>query len=320
MRILILLALMALQFGCQTTSHRGQEPVSIPPALTPSAPKPEPPNLGQVPAMSTPTPVPPAATEMSRPTADRAKVALILGPGGLRAYAHAGVLQEVHRSKINLVGIGGLEMGALPAALYAMKPQAFEAEWQMMKLKEDDFSDRGIIGGAKAKDLASWDDFLKTVFGSGRLDDARIPFACVTIQMDRQQAAIVNKGVVAQALPGCLAFPPLFKPVDRFIAGANQLSALAQHFRVRFGATHVIYVDLLSERGRPISKNEDTAVLWSLMSTSLQSQAAYIQETLRVPLSGELNQFSQRRDMIQKGKEASARSLNNLLQKIGAFQ
>lgn len=319
MRFLILLALIGFQLGCQTAPQK-EEQVHIPPALTPTPPKQESTNVGQVPSVPTPSPMPPSENEVQRPTSDRAKVAIILGPGGLRAYAHAGVLQEVHRSKVNLVGIGGLEIGALPAALYAMKPQAFEAEWQMMKLKEDDFTDRGIIGGAKAKDLSSWEGFFKTVFGSSRLDDARIPFACMTVQMDRQLAVVVNKGVAAQTLSNCLAFPPLFKPTDRFIAGTNQLSALAQHFRLRHGATHIIYVDLLSERSRPISKNEDTAVIWSLMSASLQAQAGYAQEILRVPLSGELNQFSQRRDMIRKGKEASARSLNNLLQKIGAFQ
>ncbi len=318
MKLLFLLALVLLQFGCQTTSRR-EEAAPIPPALSPTAPKSEPSRegLSQVPALGTPTPAP-FPGEPTKTGTEKAKVAIILGPGGLRAYAHAGVLQEIHRAKINLVGIGGLEMGALPAALYAMKPQAFEAEWQMMKLKEEDFSERGLIGGSKAKDLSDWENFLKTTFSSSRFDDARIPFGCITVQMDRQQAMVISKGVVAQSLPNCLAFPPLFKPVDRFIAGADQLGTLAQHFRQK-GATHILYVDLLSERSRPISKTEDLAVLWSLMSASLQSQAAYAQETLRIPVSGELNQFSQRRELIQKGKETSARSLTNLLQKMGAF-
>lgn len=316
MKIAILLALLAFQFGCQTTPSR-EEPTPIPPALSPSAPRAEPnrDQMMQIPPMTaTPTP---GQAEPSRPV-EKAKLAIILGPGGLRAYAHAGVLQEIHRAKINLVGIGGLEMGALPAALYAMKPQAFEAEWQMMKLKEEDFSDRSLIGGTKAKDLSAWEGFLRTVFGSARLEDARIPFGCITVQMDRQQAMVISKGVVSQTLPNCLAFPPLFKPYDRFVAGADQLGTLVQHFRQR-GATHILYVDLLSERSKSIAKTEEAAVLWSLMSASLQSQMAYAAETLKVPLSTELTQFSSRRDLIAKGKEISAKSLTNLLQRMGAF-
>jgi predicted acylesterase/phospholipase RssA len=318
MKLIGLVLLLALQFGCQTSSRKEEHP-PVPPALSPSAPKQEPNReaLSQVPSLSTPTPLP-SNGEIPKTSFEKAKLAIILGPGGLRAYAHAGVLQEIHRAKINLVGIGGLEMGALPAALYAMKPQAFEAEWQMMKLKEEDFSERGIISGTKAKDLSSWDTYLKTVFGSGRFEDARIPFGCITVQMDRQQAMVVSKGVVAQTLPSCLAFPPLFKPVDRFVAGTDQLSALVQHFRQK-GATHILYVDLLADRSKPLSKNEDISILWSLMSASLQAQAGYTQESLRISLNGDLNQFSQRREMIQKGKEASGRSLNNLLQKLGAY-
>ena len=73
---------------------------------------------------------------------------MILGPGGLRSYAHAGLLQEVAKAKIPIYWVGGLEMGALPASLFALKGQPFEAEWQMMKLKEEDLIRKGLLTGS----------------------------------------------------------------------------------------------------------------------------------------------------------------------------
>lgn len=314
--VLIFLSVVLL-VGCQPQSKK-PDTTQVPPALSPTPPKSQTQGSSEVVnPVATPTPSETPATEAAKP-GEKAKVALILGPGGLRAYAHAGVLQEIHRSKAQVVAVGGLEMGALAAALYSQKPQAFEAEWQMMKLKEQDFFDRGLMGGSSAKDLSQWNDYLKSVFGSARLEDGRLPFACVTLQLDRQQSMVVSKGVISQNLAGCMAFPPLFKPEDRFIAGADQLGLLAQFFRQK-GATHIIYVDLLSDRSRSLSKDESTAVIWSLVSSSLQAQLPLVQEILKVPISGELNQFSQRKDLIQKGKEATAKNLNSILQKIGAF-
>lgn len=314
--VLVLLSLAVL-VGCQPQSKK-PDTTQVPPALSPTPPKGLPQGSSEVAApVTTPTPSETPLPETVK-VGEKAKVALILGPGGLRAYAHAGVLQEIHRSKAQVVAVGGLEMGALAAALYSQKPQAFEAEWQMMKLKEQDFFERGLMGGSSVKDLSQWNDYLKSVFGSARLEDGRLPFACVTLQLDRQQSMVVSKGLVTQNLAGCLAFPPLFKPEDRFVAGADQLGLLVQFFRQK-GATHVIYVDLLSDRTRSLSKDESTAVVWSLVSSSLQAQLPLVQEVLKIPISGELNQFSQRKDLIQKGKEATAKNLNSILQKIGAF-
>lgn len=309
-----LLLLAACETGIKRADRSGSQ--TVVPAATPPPPPP-------VKEFGTENEIPPVqapALEVpqSRQTREKPKLAVILGPGGVRAYAHAGVIEELHRMRVPLVAIGGLEMGALPAALYASKPQGFEAEWQMMKLKEDDFIKRGLISGEKPKDLQDWKDYLNTVFGSARIEDARVTYGCMTVSLEKQSTLIMNRGSFAQALPYCLAFPPFFRPYDKHIAGANQLASMVRYFRQK-GATHILYVDVLSDKSRPpiAASNETNAVIWSLTSTALDQQNSQVQDVLRVPISNEITAFSHRREMIQKGKEAASKALPSILQKMG---
>lgn len=255
---------------------------------------------------------------VAKPVSEKPKLALILGPGGMRAFAHAGVLQEVHRTQLPVQFIAGLEMGALPAALYAAKPQAFEAEWQMLKLKDENFVRRSLIGGSQAVDLKDWKDYFQMVFAAARVDEARLPYACLTTQNAKQQTLILNKGTFVQAMPFCLSYPPLFRVYEGHQSAASQLTVLAKYLRQK-GATHVIYVDLLGDRGRllPANTDENISLVWSLTQAHLAAQTGIVDDVLRIPLSDEITTFSRRRDMIKQGKDAAKQALGPILKKYG---
>ncbi|MEQ9163246.1 MAG: patatin-like phospholipase family protein, partial [Ilumatobacter fluminis] len=48
------------------------------------------------------------------------RVALALGSGGARGYAHIGVIQELEEHGFEIVGIAGSSMGALIGGLHAV--------------------------------------------------------------------------------------------------------------------------------------------------------------------------------------------------------
>src|SRR4051812_35650969 len=64
------------------------------------------------------------------PVAKEKHVAVILGPGGYKAFAHAGVLKELKKANIPIQRIVGVEWGALVAGLFAQRGQVHEAEWK----------------------------------------------------------------------------------------------------------------------------------------------------------------------------------------------
>lgn len=279
-----------------------------PPATTPSSPA-ERGDDEEVPEEVTsapePTPVP--------VTVQRPRLALILGPGGLRAYAHAGLLQELAKAKIPVYWVGGMEMGALPAALFALKGQPFEAEWQMMKLKEDDLIRKGLLGGAgplKADTLA---EPLKLMFGGARAEDAKIPYMCSSYSAPKKQTFMMNRGSLAQMLMYCLPSPPLFEPYQGSGANPLALGSLAQTARAK-GAQLVVYVDLLSENA---FADADQGFIWGLFQQGIEAQAHAATETVRIGGLAGLRSFERRREMLQKGQEAGRRLVQTLQRKYG---
>ena len=61
--------------------------------------------------------------------APRPRVALALGSGGARGYAHIGVIHELHDRGYQIVGIAGSSMGALVGGLQAAERLDEFADW-----------------------------------------------------------------------------------------------------------------------------------------------------------------------------------------------
>ena len=59
------------------------------------------------------------ADTTSAPSAERPRIALVLGGGGAHGVAHLGVLQELERQRVPVDLIVGTGIGALIGGLYA---------------------------------------------------------------------------------------------------------------------------------------------------------------------------------------------------------
>ena len=246
-------------------------------------------------------------------TSQKPRLALVLGPGGLRAFAHAGLLQELAKAKIPLYSVSGLEMGALPAALFAQKGQPFEPEWQMMKLKEEDFIHKGLLSGVGSQKADTLTEPLNLMFGNARAEDAKLPFMCSTYSMSKRQTFLLSHGLFSQMLASCLPMLPLFEPAQGNGANPMALLQLAQAARQK-GAQLVVYVDLLTEN--LVSENEQ-GFFWGLFQQSLDSQVRAASEVVHINGLPGLRAFDRRREMLQKGQEAGKRLIQILQTKYG---
>lgn len=303
---LLLIAVFALS-SCQTATVSREKPPSPPPALLPNPPE-IPVETSSERETSAPTPeAAPIPVAGHRP-----RLALLLGPGGLRAYAHAGLLQELAKAKIPVYFVGGLEMGALPAALFALKGQPFEPEWQMMKLKEDDLIRKGLLSGSSSLKSDHLSGPLRLLFGGAKAEDAKIANMCTSYSISKRQTFLMSRGPYSQMLQYCLPSPPLFETQGN---GANPI-ALTQlaHAARQKGAQLLVYVDLLTENA--IAEG-DQGFLWGLFQQSLETQAKSINETVRVTGLPGLRAFDKRREMVQRGQEAGRRLVQTLQTKYG---
>jgi len=300
-KILIALLLTVVS-ACQSRPSKTDAPAR--PAVPPTVPKTA---ESQAPsATPAPTREEPMQQQAPLPVGVTPKIALILGPGALRSYAHVGVVQALAKQKMPIHAVAGIEMGALVAAIYANKGQPYDVEWQMMKLKESDLVQKGLLSGqVKAGDVKALNEFMNIALSSSRAENSKVPFACPALQLEKQQVLVMNRGAYTEMLPFCLAFPPLFKPHQQNVAGVLSLKAMVDAVRAR-GATYVIYVDLLSGPLKLEGSEPETQILWSLAAENLNRKEKGVDFILRVPLREyDLLDFNKRREMIQKGQQSA---------------
>ena len=76
----------------------------------------------------------PPMTESPKP-----KIALVLGGGAARGFAHVGVIRALEQEKIPIDMIVGTSVGSLIGAIYASDANSFELEWTAFSLEKDRF-------------------------------------------------------------------------------------------------------------------------------------------------------------------------------------
>ncbi len=102
---------------------------------------------------------------------------LVLSPGMARGFAHIGVLEALSENKIPIAAILGTEMGALVGALYATSSTVNQFDWKVLRLKEEFFLSRSILGGYNSRSQVGSElvGAIQQVFSNKKLTDVLIP-------------------------------------------------------------------------------------------------------------------------------------------------
>lgn len=240
----------------------------------------------------------PGATAQGEPL----KLGIILGPGGARALAHVGFLKQLQSKKIPVVGIVGVEWGALVAASFANKASSHEAEWQLSKIRDWTGKDQSDVRAP----LKLIDVYLQ----SARAESSRIPFACPSLNLKKSQVYMMAKGRLDQLLPFCLAYPPLFEPHSTTIAANRELTRSAEYLRSH-GANYIVFVNVLSG----LSLAESTP--WLELGYDLKKKWPGVDDRLDLVIDKKsIRDFKLQTEMVQLGFEQSQNFTEKLLQKM----
>lgn len=147
---------------------------------------------------------------MTRPT----RVALALGSGGARGYAHIGVLQVLEERGYEVVGVAGTSMGAVVGGLYAAGHLGDYTDWvtslgQRDVLRLLDLSLKGA-GAVRADKIF---DRVSELLGGVRIEDLSIPFTAVATDLLAGKEVWFQHGPVDAALRASVALPSFISPV-----------------------------------------------------------------------------------------------------------
>jgi NTE family protein len=141
------------------------------------------------------------------------KVALVLGSGGARGYAHIGVIEELETRGYEIACVAGCSMGAVVGGIYAAGKLEEYREWiesldyfDMLRLVDPSFS-LGAIRGEKIFGR------IREMLGSVNIEDLPIPFTAVATDLTNQQEIWFQEGNLELAMRASAAIPSLFTPV-----------------------------------------------------------------------------------------------------------
>ena len=140
------------------------------------------------------------------------RVALALGGGAARGFAHIGVIEVLEENGIRPDIVTGTSAGSLVAALYASGRTGKELETIAVNMDESALTDwsfpgRGLIRGEA---LAS---YIRNATGNKPLEQMKIPLGIVATDLDTGKPIVFRRGDVGTAVRASSAVPAVFQPV-----------------------------------------------------------------------------------------------------------
>jgi NTE family protein len=184
-------------------------------------------------------------TERATPS-PRPGVALALGGGFARGFAHLGVIQILEQNHIPISHIAGTSVGSILGAAYASGAPLAKIMATCRTLRFRDIARWRVsrLGLASNHRLA---DLIENVFESRRFEDLRIPMAVVATNLNTGEPVVFTEGSLVDPIRASCAFPGIFEPVEigtRWLVDGALTAQVPTRAARDLGAKHVIGVSV----------------------------------------------------------------------------
>lgn len=198
-------------------------------------------------ACTTPAPAPVEPVPVAPvPVAREPVVAVALGGGGAKGFAHIGVLKVLESHGIRPRIVTGTSAGSFVGSMYASGKTPFDLQDIALRLEEADIRDltissQGFIEGRRLQ------DYVNRVVGNRTIQQLPIRFAAVATDMDTGKKAAFITGNTGQAVRASCSIPNVFLPAvisgKRYVDG-GLVSPVPVSTARDLGADIVIAVDI----------------------------------------------------------------------------
>lgn len=198
-------------------------------------------------ACTTPAPAPVEPVPVAPvPVAREPVVAVALGGGGAKGFAHIGVLKVLESHGIRPRIVTGTSAGSFVGSMYASGKTPFDLQDIALRLEEADIRDltissQGFIEGRRLQ------DYVNRVVGNRTIQQLPIRFAAVATDMDTGKKTAFITGNTGQAVRASCSIPNVFLPAvisgKRYVDG-GLVSPVPVSTARDLGADIVIAVDI----------------------------------------------------------------------------
>ena len=139
------------------------------------------------------------------------KIALVLGGGAVRGFAHIGVIKTLEAHGIVPDIVVGTSAGSVVGALYAGGYSGFELQKIAFQLDQESVGDwvmpdRGFIKGEMLQ------NFINRALQNRPIERMNKIFAAVTTELQTGEMAVFRRGNTGMAVRASAAVPGVFRP------------------------------------------------------------------------------------------------------------
>lgn len=207
------------------------------------------------------------------------KIALVLGGGGARGFAHIGVFKVIEQEGIPVDLVVGTSIGSIAGAFYCAGIPLSKIEDLAKDIKWSTISNFGIpslfsmVFSEKLMSNKKIENFLNTNIGDLRFDELKIPLICVATDLNTGERIVLREGSVAFAARASSTLPGIFEPVEyrqRYLVDGGLSENVPINVARVFNPDIIIAVAVSAD----ITKNTTSSVFATLL------QAIYIQGTV----------------------------------------
>ena len=225
----------------------------------------------------------PPVTKAVAPLNKQPKVALVLGGGGAKGFAHIGVIKALEENGITPTLVVGTSVGSLIGSLYASGYNAKQLEQLALNTSDSELTDftlsnQGFIEGIKLK------NFINAKVGGRAIENFPISFAAVAAEKHTLKRAVFSSGDAGLAVQASCSVPNIFiapripEKVGKKYVDGGVVSLVPVDTARDLGADIIIAVDVTAANANSPANNKIPTInslssFWGFLESSFVANA-----------------------------------------------
>jgi len=225
----------------------------------------------------------PPVIETVAPLNKQPKVALVLGGGGAKGFAHIGVIKALEENGITPTLVVGTSIGSLIGSLYASGYNAKQLERLALNTSDSELTDltlsnQGFIEGIKLK------NFINAKVGGRAIENFPISFAAVAAEKHTLKKAVFSSGDAGLAVQASCSVPNIFiapripEKIGKKYVDGGVVSLVPVDTARDLGADIIIAVDVTAANANSPANNKIPSInslssFWGFLESSFVANA-----------------------------------------------
>ncbi len=253
--------------------------------------------------------------ESVQPQQQPAKIAVVLGAGASKGFAHIGVFKILEMNKVPVHMVVGTSAGSFVGSLYAYGFNAFQLQKIALSLEKSDVADltipdNGFIKGEKLE------EYINRMVKNTPMEKFRTPFYAVATNIQNGQETIFGQGNAGIAVRSSCSIPGVFRPVKsggKMYVDGGVVSPVAVDAARKYGADFVIAVDISGDvdSSQPQGTLENILQSINIMYSKIAAVQLAKADIVIKPKVGYIGSadFDKRHEAILEGEKAASEAM-----------